>query len=273
MTDSSNPTFACPQCGKRRTWKPEYSAKRVKCSCGEVFVAPAKPDAAESDEYDVAPDPVAATQPRRAAAVSAAPPSQPLQPKPVVAYRSTPAKTVARPGRVELDDPFEGDKFRNLYFPAGLVLGSALFNIIVSAYFLKNASLGIRNASIRMCIDLGIELPVMLLACVLAVKLLDAAFGPIAPAILKLSSIALAPDALMFLVALVGIWMGGSGIPNILVGGLLGLLIGWVLSLILYFWLFTYYFGLTVGEAYRLIILIWLIRTFGVAIIRSMLGV
>jgi hypothetical protein len=272
MTDGSTPTFACPQCGKRRTWKPEYSAKRVKCSCGGVFVAPAEPDAAESDEYDIAPDAAVAPRPLRPQAVSAAPP-QPLQPKSVVAYRSAPAKSPARPGRVELDDPFEGDKFRNLYFPAALVLGSTLFNIIVSAYFLKNASLGIRNASIRMCIDLGIELPVMLLACILGVKLLDAAFGPIGPAILKLSSIALAPDALMWLVALVGIWMGGSGVPNMLVGGILGLLIGWVLSLILYFWLFTYFFDLTLGEAYRLIILIWLIRTIGVGFIRHALGV
>lgn len=262
MTDGSLPTFACPQCGRRRAWKPEYSVKRVKCSCGSVFVAPAKPEAAEEDEYDIAPDP-------------AAPMAATLTPqgKPVVAYRSAAPKAVARPGRMELDDPWEGDKFRNLYFPAALVVGASLFNIIVSAYFLKDASLGLRNASIKMGLSLLVEIPVMLLACVLAVKLLDAAFGPVGPAILKLSSIALAPDALQWLLIVIGLWIGGSvGLSSLIVGGVLGALLGWILSLVLYFWLFTYYFDMTVGEAYRLIILIWLIRMIGVGFIRHFLS-
>jgi hypothetical protein len=270
MTDGSLPTFACPQCGRRRAWKPEYSVKRVKCSCGSVFVAPAKPEAAEEDEYDIAPDPAAPPKPSRPAPMAA---TQPPQAKPVVAYRSAAPKAVARPGRMELDDPWEGDKFRNLYFPAALVVGASLFNIIVSAYFLKDASLGLRNASIKMAMSLLVEIPVMLLACVLAVKLLDAAFGPLGPAILKLSSIALAPDALQWLLILIGLWIGGSGgLSSLNVGGVLGALLGWILSLVLYFWLFTYYFDMTVGEAYRLIILIWLIRMIGVGFIRHFLS-
>jgi hypothetical protein len=270
MTDGSAPTFACPHCGKRRAWKPEYSAKRVRCTCGGLFVVPANADSAgEQDEYDIAPDP--AVPPARRPVATAAP--QPTPTKPVVAYRSAPSKAVARPNRVELDDPWEGDKFRNLYFPAGLVIGASLFNIVVSAYFLKNASLGLRDASIKMGLSLVIEIPVMLLACVLAVKLLDAAFGPVGPAILKLSSIALAPDALQWLLILIGLWIGGSGgLSSLIVGGVLGALLGWVLSLVLYFWLFTYYFDMTVGEAYRLIILIWLIRMIGVAFLRHFLG-
>jgi hypothetical protein len=269
MTDASDSTFACPHCGKRRTWKPEYSAKRVKCSCGGVFVAPSKPDAVEENLYDMAPEPAG---PRPAVAVSA-PPVSPTA-KPVVAYRSAPTKAATRPGRVELDDIWEGDKFRNLYFPSALILGSTLFNILVHAYFFKSASVGIRAASIKMGIELLIEIPVMLLGCLLAVKLLDAAFGPVGPAILKLSSIALAPDALMVLIILAGFWLGmGGGVSSVIVGGLLGIVIGWALSLALYFWLFTYYFDMTVGEAYRLIIIIWLIRTLGVGIIRSVLGI
>jgi hypothetical protein len=191
----------------------------------------------------------------------------------VIAYRSAPAKTIGRPGRVELDDPWQGDKFRNLYVPIALLLAASLINIVVNAYFLKNASVGIRSATIRMGITLLIDIPVMLLACLLAVKLLDAAFGPVMPAILKLSSIALAPDALMLMIALVGFWVGhAAGIASMLIGGLLGLVIGWALSLALYFWLFTYYFDMNVGEAYRLIILIWIIRTFGVWLVRHGLG-
>lgn len=269
MTDASNPTFACPKCGKRRMWKPEYAARRVKCSCGVVFVAPASAEGqGVEDEYDIAPDATAAA-PVRAAPVA------PQSAAPVVAYRSAPAKaagTVARPGRVELDDPWQGDKFRNLYVPAGLIIGASLFNIIVRAWFLKDASEGLRVASMQMGLSLLVELPVMLLACVAAVKLLDAAFGPLGPAILKLSSIALAPDAVQLLVVLIGIWIGGGvGVSGMLGGALIGLLIGWVLSLILYFWLFTYYFDMTLGEASRLVILIWLIRIIGVAIVREAL--
>lgn len=270
MTDGSISTFACPQCGKRRTWKPEYSAKRVKCSCGGVFVAPSKPDAVEDDLYDMVAEPQA--QPPRAAPVSVTPGHQ--SSKPVIAYRSAPTKTIARPGRVELDDPWEGDKFRNLYVPIALLLAASLINIMVNAYFLKNASVGIRSATISMGITLLIDIPVMLLACLMAVKLLDAAFGPVMPAILKLSSVALAPDALMLLIAMAGFWIGHpGGIASMLIGGLLGLVIGWALSLALYFWLFTYYFDMTFGEAYRLIILIWIIRTFGVGLVRHGLGI
>jgi hypothetical protein len=271
VTDPSNSTFACPQCGKRWVWKPEYSAKRVKCSCGSVFVAPSNPDAVEDDLYDMVTEPQT-SQPTRAGAVSVTPGHEAA--KPVIAYRSAPTKTVARPGRVELDDPWEGDKFRNLYVPIALLLAASLINVLVNAYFLKNASIGIRSATIKMGITLLIDIPVMLLACLLAVKLLDAAFGPLMPAILKLSSIALAPDALMLMIALAGFWMGNAGgIASMLIGGLLGLVIGWALSLALYFWLFTYYFDMTMGEAYRLIILIWVIRTFGVVLLRHGLAI
>jgi hypothetical protein len=78
----------------------------------------------------------------------------------------------------------------------------------------------------------------------------------------------------MLMIALAGFWMGNAGgIASMLIGGLLGIVIGWALSLALYFWLFTYYFDMTMGEAYRLIILIWVIRTFGVVLLRHGLGI
>ena len=117
-------------------------------------------------------------------------------------------------------------------------------------------------ASVQMVIKLAVEIPVMLIACLLAVKILDAAFGPLGPAIIKLSAIALAPDAVQDLIVLVAYVIGhASGNPrNIPVDTILGVIIGWVISLIVYFRLFMYFFDLELGEAYRLIIFVWFVR-------------
>src|SRR5437016_2337576 len=55
---NGNQTFACPQCGKRFTWKPQYTGRKVSCGCGRVFEAMLGFEGAEltGDAYDVAAD-------------------------------------------------------------------------------------------------------------------------------------------------------------------------------------------------------------------------
>lgn len=266
MSDGSLATFACPQCGKHWTWKPQLAGKKVKCRCGAVFSAPQDaPSAAgpPDDLYDLSPS-----------HAKAPPPAIPVSPPPVAAgpaattvldYRTAPHESPApRTGRVALDDPFEGNKLKNLYIPLALILGATAATILARTFFLHNASAGIKDATLDMALRLIVDIPTMLLACILAVKLLDTAFGPVGPAILKLSSIALAPEGLSALSIMIGSLLGHTTLAaGISSGWLLGALIGWVLSLVLYFWLFIYYFDLEWGETWRLVILIWFVRTLG----------
>jgi len=266
MSDGSSAAFACPQCGKRWTWKPQLAGKKVKCPCGTVFTVPQDaPSAADPADNLYQPAPLQKKAP---------PPAKPVSPPPVAAipaatkvldYRTAPQETLARPtDHVALDDPFEGNKRKNLYIPIALILGATAANFCARAFLLHDASAGIKNASIDMTLRLIVDIPTMLLGCVLAVKLLDTAFGPLGPAILKLSSIALAPEALAALSIVIGSLLGRSAlVAGFSTGSLLGSLIGWALSLLLYFWLFIYYFDLEWSETWRLTILIWLVRTLG----------
>jgi hypothetical protein len=81
---------------------------------------------------------------------------------------------------------------------------------------------------------------------------------------MKLSAIALAPDAVSDMIVLVAFLIGrASGNPHDLPADLLiGKIVGWALSLLLYFWLFMYFFELEFGEVYRLVIFVWLVRLF-----------
>ena len=34
---AARPAFACPACGKRYIWKPEFAGRKVKCTCGSMM--------------------------------------------------------------------------------------------------------------------------------------------------------------------------------------------------------------------------------------------
>jgi hypothetical protein len=150
------------------------------------------------------------------------------------------------------------------YFPLTLIVCTAAFNLLSETYLTHNARSSMVHASKLMVVNLAVEIPVMLIACLLAVKFLDAAFGPLWPAMMKLSAIALAPDAVSDMIVLVAFLIGrASGNPHDLPADLLiGKIVGWALSLLLYFWLFMYFFELEFGEVYRLVIFVWLVRLF-----------
>jgi hypothetical protein len=257
-TDAAAISVGCPGCGKRFSVAAQHAGKRGKCkACGAMVAIPTLAQPAQEDDlYDFAPGanvPPSAPQPA---------PLLPAAEPPVLAYSRPAPKRAGQAARFDPSDPFEGNKFKNLYFPLALVAGTALFNFLTEGLSSHNATLGMVAASVQMVIKLVVEIPVMLIACLLAVKFLDAAFGPLGPAIIKLSAIALVPDAAQDLIILAAYVIGhASGNPRgIPVDTMLGAIIGWVLSLIVYFRLFMYFFDLELGEAYRLIIFVWFVR-------------
>jgi hypothetical protein len=261
-TDPAEISVECPGCGKRFTVAAQHAGKRGKCkACGTMVTIPASSaPAAEADLYDFAPHADPAPTPRHVVA----PPQTAHVAAPILSYSGpVPAKR-ARSAEFDPSDPFEGNKFKNLFFPLILIAGTAMFNVLCDTVWTHNAAAGTAGAFIQMFVKLLVEIPVMLIACLLAVKLLDAAFGPLGPAIIKLSAIALAPDAVSDVIVLVAFIIShASGNPvNLAVNVTLAKILGWVLSLIAYFWLFMYFFDLELGEAYRLIIFVWFVRLF-----------
>jgi hypothetical protein len=232
---------------------------------------PATPAPEPEDIYDIADDAKPAPAPRSTPAIPIAQPAAtapsvaaPRAKGNVLAYSSPAPRQVKSAAKGQFDpfDHFEGNRFKNLYLPLILIFGTAFFNVIAEVYFKHNASSGIIAASVQMVSKLAIEIPCMLIACVLAVKLLDAAFGPLGPAILKLSSIALAPDAIFDVMVFIAFLIGrATGRPLDLVVDLaVAALFGWLLSIVAYFWLFMYYFELEFGDVWKLAIFIWFVR-------------
>jgi hypothetical protein len=81
------------------------------------------------------------------------------------------------------------------------------------------------------------------------VKLLDLSFGSPGSALLKLAAISLAPDAIGQTTA----YFFSSST---------GMFVGWAVSLVLYYMLFSYLFDLDGGETLLLTAIVWVVRVF-----------
>jgi hypothetical protein len=264
----------CPGCGKRFSVSAQHAGRKGKCkACGTGIVVPslAPPAPAEEDIYDITEDakpaPVSRPVPAIPVAQSAAAARSVAAPAAkgnVLSYSSPAPRQIktAPKGQFDPFDHFEGNRFKNLYLPLILIFGTAAFNVVAEAFFKHSASSSIIAASVQMVAKLAIEIPCMLIACLLAVKLLDAAFGPLGPAILKLCSIALAPDAILDVIVFVAFLIGrASGRPlDMAVDMAVAVIFGWLLSIAAYFWLFMYFFELEFGDVWKLAIFIWFVR-------------
>jgi rRNA maturation protein Nop10 len=276
--ESATISIDCPGCGKRYNFAAQHAGRKGKCkSCGTGIVVPMPAQTEPEDIYDMADDVQPPPRPIPAIPVTERSIAAPRPAAgPVLSYSGRAparAKTPDKRGDYDPYDHFEGNRLKNLYFPLILIVGTAVFNLTVEMLLNHDATKSISQASIHMVTKLAVEIPCMLIACLMAVKLLDAAFGPVGPAILKLSSIALAPDAVMDLLALGGLLIGGAS-GNLLGAGLgffLGLIIGWPLSIVFYFWLFMYYFDLDFSSVWKLAIFIWFIRLILVSFITAYL--
>lgn len=255
----------CKGCGKHYSIAERYAGRRGKCKvCGGAIVVPSpvRPRTQEYEDLILVPTEVHETRiPRRIAEPVAAAASAP--PVSILAYAGPIGPRTGAHASANFSDPFEGNKFRNLYVPATLILLTTAFRFGFEMWRSSDPAGAIGQASIAVAIQLAVEIPLMLVVCLLAVKLLDAAFGPLGPAILKLCAIALAPGALEAAVFLIGAYaLQNGGMPDI--HDLLAIrVIGWLLSLGLYFWLFIYLFSLEFVQAFRVVVFIWVLRTLG----------
>ncbi len=243
--ETSRESIACPGCGKRFAWKPQYAGRKVGCACGRTFIAspPGSGVQPAEDEYDLAPEPEAPVKPasagvgRRVAPVMAGPDAQPPPPAP----GAHPQGISAYPGRIrraaEVDDEFS--PFREIHLP---ILLMALGLIIwVACLLMSDGAVGSKplahQAGLMVC-TMILCIATMLAGVAIAARILGINFGSIGLTILKLASIALLAGA---------VFSAAAGMDHSRYS-ITGMAIGYNLAIIIYWWLFSVFFKLELQE-------------------------
>jgi hypothetical protein len=263
MSVSTNQTFACPQCGKRFTWKPQYAGRKVSCGCGRVFEATRGFEGAQmqGDSYDVAVDEPPVVVP---AAVARASAPALAQARPTSIASVYPQRKRAMPVRVETDDdanldPEAASPFINIYFPWGLLILGAGAQLGWSIHAARGSMAG---AIGLVLIKIHLAAIVTLGAAFVAASLLGVTFGTIKRASVKLAAIAVFCDSAAAIAASI------DKEP----GGIRGLVLGMHLSLLLCFALLYTLFDLDVQESLTTVVIIWVCQWILAAALISVMG-
>ena len=227
MSTVTEANLVCDGCGRRFAWKPAYAGKSLKCKCGQVIKAPAKapmasaaerskpaakpaPAAIEDDfdrlcaqaEYELSAAEAAATSyaapisssrsslssssggnsnSGRAAAAAPLGPSVPS----MLGYMGT--------GRQPLkQEAVKGSPVKDLIAPIVLIVVGVL------ALYFEGWWMDIRNPVVLTGFVLAkalINLPLVFIAMLMAVRMIDLGLGPIGPALVKIAAVALLPSA------------------------------------------------------------------------------
>ena len=223
---------ACPGCGK-----PLAAEAAICVQCGYNRKTGGK----LKTHVDGAAIPMAAKAvPARPGAAAVARPAPSSAPAGVPLGYATPEKPV-------VTDVIEGSRVMDLWVPVALVLVGTVASLAELMHFNPDYKVSFATAIPMVGIHLIVDMVLLLVGCLAAVKMMDIAFGAPAQALLKLAAISIAPAAL------------GNIICQLL-GDNTGM-VSWMVSLILYFGLFKPLFGLDLGEIMMLTSVVWLIRT------------
>ncbi|MGH7178236.1 MAG: hypothetical protein ACREJC_12720 [Tepidisphaeraceae bacterium] len=262
MAETTMGRFACRECGRSYRWKPELAARKVKCKCGHIMVAPAQPPGEEDDLYDLVPEseppkpkhvrptPILALEEsmKSGMGISVAPPpaSAPAGPtSPVVGYAGA-----ARHREPEIEQSVGGPLWREIFLPAALVLIGTAVQIAVTMYVGGGKWLSFGSAMPLIGARLGLNLVLSFAGIILAAKLMEISFGAIGPAILKLAAIALLVPGLS---AMIGMLVGAD---NFFISASVASLVTLPLSAVG----FKFLFDLDFGDAIYCVIIIWLVN-------------
>jgi hypothetical protein len=231
--------FTCEKCDRRYAYLPAMAGKKMRCKCGYVFVPQvAKFVEALPDEYDLEPDMPAAAKP--AAPLGA----EPVPVNPVLAYAH---KRPVPQAEQELESV---SKIKNLYVPIALiVLGLGMRG---AQLFLPSA--GGHSIAVMILAMIGaVILNVILMFCgvLIASRVLDADFGAIKWAVIKLAAMSI---------------VGGAATSMIISmdykqGGIQGPLIALHVLILVYFIGFSTFFEIDLQEALFTVVIVMLFQT------------
>lgn len=255
MSGTTKPTFACSACGKRFTWKPEFTGRKVACSCGHTFAATLGLESAkmQGDVYDMAQPTVFTGEKSPTAKTPAAPPLLHLPPvnsaKPTTLSSVATAYPRRKSARINLEiqelDPEAERPFIHLYFPWMLLIFGAVARVVEVIHFTQGS---MRAAILLVIIDIHLNALVMIGGAFIAAAVLGVNFGSLSRASIKLAGIAIFSGAAAALV---------SSLDQ---ASIRGLIIGMHLAPLLYFALFYALFDLDLQESLTTVIIVWALQ-------------
>jgi hypothetical protein len=241
MTAATQPMFNCSACKKQYKWKMDFAGKKVKCKCGNVMTAPAQPPVAPvQEEDDLAGLYDLADQEKHAAKTGAVTSVQPpiMAPKVATAGAAVATSKPANPmlgyagtarRRNEEQEQQDNTQLTEIWIPV-ILIGVGLVASMANRMFYDRITYPFISAMTIVGISLIVDMFLLAIGCLAAIKIMDVAFGAPGPAALKLTAIAIGPPALAHLI---GAWThDGTGA------------IAWIVSLLaifgLLYWLFQF---------------------------------
>ncbi|MGA2497770.1 MAG: hypothetical protein ABSH20_08520 [Tepidisphaeraceae bacterium] len=218
MDQTPTQKLSCPSCGKEFAWQPHLAGRRVACTCGTVFQAPAVPPPPVADAYDLIEEPPVASS---------------LPAQPVLSYES---KEVVKAERRRIRDRIlEQWRIRDLWLPISLIVLGLACKLMVPLTHATDG--GLRAAVVMGLVGLGtaFNVLVMLAAVMIAARLVDLDIASPIQTVVKLG--------LMFVLAA----SAGGLIANLAHFDGLGVAVGVHAVILLYWVLFALLFkaGLT----------------------------
>lgn len=191
MTES-NLSFACPYCGHRFTWKPQYANRKLACACGQLLEV-TEPPAVETETYDLAdePAPKAAMvesidpEPGQLSLDSAGQEIPPAKPSRILGYRrmgSAEAHTV--PDEVQT-------RRRDFWTPLGMITVASLFILAAAILLERSTQASVPAVAFNLTLRAGWELAMLLISAMAINFAIDTGLGSFPTAMLKLTAVGL----------------------------------------------------------------------------------
>ncbi|HVT88960.1 MAG TPA: hypothetical protein VHD56_08920 [Tepidisphaeraceae bacterium] len=223
--------FQCPNCRQQFDWVPEYADRKFACRCGHTFTMPSVPKPDEEAVYDLA-------------AVKVKPIEMPIfvapQPGKALAYERTGAsqsENISADGTIPL---------RDIWLPGTMIFVGFVTTVIIYAWNQVTLS-GIFEAIGHVGFQFCWEITVTLVAIFVAAWALDMSFGSPGRAIYKIAAIAIGPLGVWNLIFTVAHNPSGNAI-------------GYMLSVCVYWWIFSYLFELDFSETLTCVMIATIFR-------------
>lgn len=232
--------YECPSCGQEFVWRAAHAGRKLTCRCGQVLSVPAQPD---PGTYELESD----------AASGHTPPQPASAPARVLPYQQQ---------GVRYATPIEVlgmERIRDLYLPI-VTISLSVVTLALREAVTSGAPSPLADAIKYLGVLVVWKVSVLMLAIVVASKLLDVGFGFVPLAVLKVGAIALGPLAVW---SAIGWTFGGAPSAEV---------VGWMFSIPVYWGLFSYLFELDFRETLICVVLTTLLNWLAFMVIRVWLG-
>ena len=229
MPETADLNFRCDVCGRSHRWSPDLVGQMIPCPCGEPAPVPAGP---EGDLYDLSPIKV---EPIKTSVI------------PITEEEHSSVLGYQRPATVTIEEGYSEANPMIVSVPKDLIIPIALIFVGTVAEFVWafRVSPSPRVAITSVGGDFIMHLVTMLIGVIVAARILGVSFGPVPTAILKLAAIAVGPTGVTMLL----VWSLGGGIAV--------LILGWVLQLAIFVWLFQLFFELDLDDLFNTIVILY----------------